>query len=132
MGKGRTNMKMRLLDSGGLKLQVLDQELEQLKYCVNKAVEKYDVIGGAVMYWSREDLVQFAKYIKTSARQNPEGPGFELRLNRFDLTKFSECATEICRIYPQLDHEADKPTFKQLDRLDDQLVAILDQLPPPK
>jgi hypothetical protein len=59
-------MNIRVSNNGTLKLQVSHQELEQLKYCVSKVVEKFDMIGEAATSFSQQDLEQFAKRVKTT------------------------------------------------------------------
>jgi hypothetical protein len=120
-------MNTRVAGNGYLKLQLLNEELEQLKYCVGTVIKKFDLIGEAVLGFNKEELAQFAKRVRTTTQPNPDGPGVELYMSHVDLAIFLNCALAISRIYPQLDQESNKPSAKQIDELRDQLKELIDQ-----
>ncbi len=127
-GRGKRIMKIAVSTKGIPLLQVSNEELEQLRYCADKVVEGPDTMHTAAISFSLQDCEQFAKYLKTSAKANPDGPGFELLLNKFDLDMFLTCTSEIAEVFQRYGDESGKPTYKQIRRLCDQLGDIIDQV----
>ncbi|MDR3616465.1 MAG: hypothetical protein P4L53_23090 [Candidatus Obscuribacterales bacterium] len=121
-------MNTRVAGNGYLKLQLSNEELEQLKYCVGTVIKKFDRFDEAGLTFTKVELEQFAKRVRTTTQPNPDGPGVEFYMNNRDLSFFLGCTAEVSRIYPQLDQESNKPTVQQLDRLSEQLAKIIDQI----
>jgi hypothetical protein len=120
-------MNTRVGGNGYLKLQLSNEEMEQLKYCVSKVVKDFDTYDPYALNYSQEELEQFAKRVKKTTKPNADGPGVEFDMHNLDLARLLVCALEISRVYPQHDQDSNKPTVKQLDRLCDRLVKLIDQ-----
>ena len=123
-------MNTRVAGNGYLKLQLSNEEMEQLKYCVSTVIKKFDLFDEAVISFTKVELEQFVKRVRTTTQPNPDGPGVEFYMNNRDLSFFLGCVAELSRVYPKLDQDSNTPTAKQLDSLADQLMKIIDDVYP--
>jgi hypothetical protein len=121
-------MNTRVAGNGYLKLQLSNEEMEQLKYCVGTVIKKFDLFDEVVLSAKKEELERFVRRVRTTTQPNPDGPGVEFYMHNLDLALFLRCVVEISRIYPQLDQESKTPTIKQLEHLCDQLGKLIDQV----